>query len=625
MRIDKYLLTRTNQLIIDILIFGISFLAAFLIRFEGFPSIYPLHGLILICPYVVLARLILFALFRVYSITWRFISIYDARKIVGAILPGTAAMLLGRIFIPGKISYLKLPYGVITIEFLLVVLGTLGVRLLRRVTHEASRREHYGMEKGQGSKARVLLIGAGDAGNMVAKELNTRLDLGYKVVGFVDDDPAKFNQSIQGVKVLGSTSRLPELSREHQVQEAIITIANATSKDIRRIVDICGDTGLKVKIIPGLFEMLDDRIRITKIREIDINDLLGRSQVDFSNHQETVLEKYRGKRILITGAGGSIGSELCRQLVKLWPRELILVDKDENSIYEIDRELALQESGISAAPIITNIKNYDRMKHLFSKYRPEVVFHAAAHKHVPLMELNVSEAVLNNVAGTKNVVELAIAHGVERFVYISTDKAINPTSVMGATKRIGEVLIQGLAAGGGTKFSCVRFGNVIGSRGSVVPLFQKQIDRGGPVTITHPDIRRYFMSIAEAVQLIIQAGTLGDKGEIFVLDMGKPIRILDLAKDLIRLSGYSESDIEIKFVGLRPGEKLYEETLVDEERDKATEFRKIFIAPPAGQTPEKFESRVAELFAAAQGGKDEEVIRRLKAMDLGYNGEARPH
>ncbi len=625
MNFNKLLFNRVNQVILDSLVFAVSFLAGFLVRFEGFPSFYPFYKLIVVCPYFVLARLLCFYVARVYTISWRYFSIVDALRVVQAALPVSLALLLGRLFIPGEISILKWPYGVITIEFLLVVLGTLGTRMTRRMFHEASQRARYGGAATGANGRNVLLIGAGDAGNMVAKELINRKDLGYQIVGFIDDDPRKFGKSIQGIKVLGSTARLPDIVQKHRVQEAIITIANAGAKDIRRIVDVCRAVNLKAKIIPGLYEMLDEKVKITKIRQVDINDLLGRSLVKFDNQLPDVLEKYRNKRIMVTGAGGSIGSELCRQLVLLWPKELIMIDKDENSIYEIDTELASRKSGVKATPIIANIKNPTRMRSLFDQFRPEVVFHAAAHKHVPLMELNVCEAILNNIGGTKLLAELGSSAGVERFINISTDKAINPTSVMGSTKRIGEMLIQKLAAQSRTRFSCVRFGNVIGSRGSVVPLFQRQIADGGPITVTHPDIKRYFMSISEAVQLIIQAGTLGDKGEIFVLDMGKPIKILDLAKDLIRLSGYSESDIEVKFVGLRPGEKLYEETLVDEEKDQATQFRKIFVAPPTGKTPPNFDELVSALFTAAEQDDEEKIISILKEMDFGYNGEARPH
>jgi len=626
MNLTRLLFNKISQVVIDILVFSFSFLAAFLIRFEGFPSIYPFNKLLFVCPCIVLARLLCFYLGRVYVISWRHFSIRDALRLTKAALPLSLVMLFGRLLIPGEISTFKMPYGVIIIEFLLVILGTLSARIAWRIAHEASRKSSHSSANSGSYRKNVMLIGAGDAGNMVAKELINRADLGYRIVAFIDDDPQKLNNVIQGIKVMGGIDRLPDIVRRYCIQEAIITIANAGSKDIRRVVEACRGANLKVKIIPCVAEMMDDNVKITKIREVDINDLLGRSLVTFDNQAPEVLEKYQNKRIMVTGAGGSIGSELCRQLVSMWPKELIMIDKDENSIYEIDAELSSCKNGIKAWPIITNIKNRARMSSVVDQFRPEVVFHAAAHKHVPLMELNACEAVLNNIKGTMNMAELAVSNHVERFINISTDKAINPSSIMGSTKRINEILIQELAANNQkTRFACVRFGNVIGSRGSVVPLFQRQIANGGPITITHPDIQRYFMSISEAVQLIIQAGTLGNKGEIFVLDMGKPIKILDLVKDLIRLSGYSESDIEIQFVGLRPGEKLYEEMLVDEEKSTATQFKKIFIAPPNGITPPNFHDLVSSLLVSADEGHAEKVVAILKNMGIGYTAEARPH
>jgi FlaA1/EpsC-like NDP-sugar epimerase len=506
-------------------------------------------------------------------------------------------------------------------EFMFSLTGTLAVRMLWRVHCEDLRR---GRLRGSGSfdkYTKTILIGAGAAGNMIAKELKQRADLEIDVVGFIDDEPKQYGKQVLGIRVLGNTTQIPAISRRLGVQEAIITIVNASSKEIRRISELCAEAGLKTRIVPGLFELLDKRITITKVREIRIDDLLGRSVFQMEKHLEEVSRIYRGKRILVTGAGGSIGSELCRQLAALGPREIVLLDKDENSIFEIDNDLrARSTNGAAIHPVIANIMNANRLHVLFEKYRPEIVFHAAAHKHVPLMECNVAEAILNNVMGTNNLIDTARIYGVERFVFISTDKAVNPTSVMGATKKIGEVIIQEVAKTNSTKFACVRFGNVVGSRGSVIPLFQKQISMGGPVTVTHPEVRRYFMSISEAVHLIIQAGTLGEKGEIFVLDMGQPIKIIDMVKTLIRLSGQREEDIEIKYVGMRPGEKLYEEILIDEERSRATKFERIFIAPAT----EMLDGRVVGLkgiIDAAAAGDGDRVIRHLSSMGIGFHRE----
>lgn len=615
----KSILGQINQFVLDILVFLFSLFVSYVIRFEGFPKDYYFNQMLVTFPYLILARIISFYVFSVYSIVWKHVSIRDAFLIVKATLPPSLILLLLRLFSPTERLYLKLPLSVISLEFLLVLVGTGGIRITRRLSHELLEKEKFDHKIGHASK-KVFLVGAGNAGNLVAKEIETRPDVGYDVVGFIDDDPRKYGTVLQGKKILGNTSQIPFLAKKLNAREAIITMANASSKDIRRIVDICERAKLKVKIIPGIFEMLDENVKISKIREIDINDLLGRSLVTFENHLPAVVETYRGKRIMVTGAGGSIGSELCRQLAVLGPKEMILLDKDENSIYEIDTELNRAAHAYRLTPLIANLKNLDRLDKLFVKYRPDVVFHAAAHKHVPLMELNVAEAILNNVYGTRNAARLADKHGVERFIFISTDKAINPTSVMGASKKLGEIIIQGIAAESAIRFSCVRFGNVLGSRGSVVPLFQKQLARGGPLTLTHPDIKRYFMSISEAVQLIIQAGTIGDKGEIFVLDMGEQIKIIDLAKDLIKLSGYGEDDIEIRYIGLRPGEKLYEEILVDEERAKATRFEKIYIAPPVETDRGDIDKKLDEIIEAARAGNEAAIISGLKEAGIGYVG-----
>jgi len=616
--IHKIFLNKVNQVFLDIFVFLFAFFSSYFIRFEGIPPGNNLRQLLILFPYIVLARILLFRIFSVYSIVWKYISINDAIIIFKASSPITVLLLLGRILLPDELSLLRIPFSVIALEILLVLIGASGIRMLRRLIHELSRRETFSTHD-NGKIMRVLLIGAGDAGNLAAKELKQRLDLGLNVVGFVDDDSLKFNTVIQGIKVLGNTARIPEIVKKHNIEEAIITIANTSSKDIRRIVDICEGAKIKAKIVPGFFELLDDKVKVSKIREINIDDLLGRSVVNFENNLPEVTNHYRNKRILVTGAGGSIGTELCRQLSPLWPKELIMVDKDENSIFEIDAELNGESNAYNLSALVSDIRNLERLEYIFKRYRPDVIFHAAAHKQVPLMEFNMSEAVLNNALGTKNVAQLAVKYGVKNFIYISTDKAVNPTSVMGASKKVGEIIIQEMATKNDTKFSCVRFGNVLGSRGSVVPLFQNQIAKGGPITVTHPDVTRYFMSISEAVQLIIQAGAIGNKGEIFVLDMGNPIKILDLAKDLIRLSGFEDGDIEIKYIGLRQGEKLYEEVLVDEERMKATQFQKIFIGAPLHVDISKFSKTLNSLLQAANKFDERRIIESLEGMEIGYN------
>ncbi len=448
-----------------------------------------------------------------YSVAWRYISIREVFLITAALLPVTGVLFGMRLLLPAEHLFFRMPLSVIALEFLLGLVGTTGVRMARRLAHE---RTHRGALNNVGKPIRknVLLIGAGDAGNLVVKELRQRPDLGLNVVGFIDDDRKKFLSAMQGVRVLGDTSRLAEIARKKRVDEAIITIANASSKDIRRIQEACEGAKIKVRIVPGLFELFDDEVKIMKIRDINIEDVLGRSVVQFESHRQEIASHYRNKRIMVTGAGGSIGSELCRQLAGLKPGELVMLDKDEFSIYGIDGRMRQEFPEVKAVPLIGDVRSRSRLVPIFERFRPQIIFHAAAHKHVPLMEANIAEAISNNILGTKVTAELAARYGVENFIFISTDKAVNPTSVMGATKKIGEILIQELASASATRFSCVRFGNVLGSRGSVVPLFREQIAQGGPLTITHPDVRRYFMSISEAVQLIIQAGTIGDRGEI---------------------------------------------------------------------------------------------------------------
>ncbi|HOW86841.1 MAG TPA: nucleoside-diphosphate sugar epimerase/dehydratase [Candidatus Aminicenantes bacterium] len=620
-RIRQYVFTKASQVLIDLVVFLVAWVAAYGARFEILPTGHYLTQMAVLLPVIMVARLVTFHLFSIYTIVWRYVSIRDVFNLSLATLPVTVVLLVIRFLGPDSLSAYRVPLGVISLEFLLVLFGTAGARALRRLVLEEKKRESLG--RSAGPAKHVLLIGAGDAGNLVLREMKQRVDLGLSVVGFVDDDPEKHGRNIQGVGVLGGTADIPKIAARLGVDEAVITIANASSKDIRRVVGLCESAALKVKIVPGLLETLDDNVKITKVREIDIEDLLGRSVFQLEKHLPGVTEVYRGKRILVTGAGGSIGSELCRQLAALGPAEIVLLDKDENSIFEIDADLKDRRlDGVAIRPVISNIKNGDRLKVLFEKHRPEIVFHAAAHKHVPLMEANVAEAILNNVLGTINVVETAAAAGVERFIFISTDKAVNPTSVMGATKKLGEVVVQSKAKSSQTKFACVRFGNVLGSRGSAVPLFRKQIARGGPVTVTHPEMRRYFMSIPEAVHLIIQAGTVGDKGEIFVLDMGQPIKIVDLVKTLIRLSGHREDDIEIKFVGARPGEKLYEELLIDEERTKSTKFERIFIAPPVESLNGSALKGTNAIIEAATAGDVESILRGLAEMGIGYRRTA---
>jgi len=423
--------------------------------------------------------------------------------------------------------------------------------------------------------------------------------------------------------VLGSGEKLAQLVVKFDIEEVIISMATASQQTLARIVAKCRRANVPAKIIPSVQEILAGHMRISQLRETRAEELLGRESVEVPGFEQATRPVYRGKRILVTGAGGSIGSELVRQLERLAPSAIALLDKDENSVYELEQELLLRKKHMAVEPLIADIRNVGRLRHIFSEYRPQVVFHAAAHKHVPLMEKHPCEAVLNNVSGTKNVLDVAGEFHVERFVFISSDKAVNPFNVMGATKRVGEMLVQVLADGNGMRSACVRFGNVLGSRGSVIPLFQKQISQGGPVTITHPDVVRYFMTIEEAVQLILCAGTLARNGETFVLDMGNPRNILEMAREMIMLSGLEpEKDIETKITGLRPGEKLFEELVSSSERLLGTEFEKLSMIEPQRIATAAFWNDLKRLVQSAERNDRDQVREVLSDMGLGFNAGA---
>ncbi|HEY8420626.1 MAG TPA: nucleoside-diphosphate sugar epimerase/dehydratase, partial [Thermoclostridium sp.] len=418
-----------------------------------------------------------------------------------------------------------------------------------------------------------------DAGAMIAKEMELHTELNYRPVAFLDDSDYKKGKKVNGIPVLGGIDDVADVVERKSIDEIIIAIPSAKPAVLNRIYEQCVKTKCKVKILPSMSQLIDESIMLKRVKDVDIEDLLGREPIVVD--LEGVAGYLSGKVVLVTGGGGSIGSELCRQIASFGPKKLIMLDNYENGLYDILNELTRKYPELDIIPVIANIREMDRLKEIFGEYRPNIVFHAAAHKHVPLMENNPEEAIKNNVFGTWNVAHCADMYNTDRFVLISTDKAVNPTNVMGATKRIAEMIIQALDKKSKTEFVAVRFGNVLGSNGSVIPLFKKQIEQGGPVTVTHPDVTRFFMTIPEAVQLVIQAGAMAEGGEIFVLDMGEPVKILDLAKNLIRLSGFEPyEDIDIEITGLRPGEKLYEELLLNEEGLKATKHNKIFIAKP---------------------------------------------
>jgi FlaA1/EpsC-like NDP-sugar epimerase len=609
--------TQASQIIIDGALFALSLVAAELIRFEGLPRGADAWQLWVWLPLLVAVRLLVHWKLRVYRFIWRFVCLSDALVIGRSLFLVTSFLLALRLFYPHDAVFsivARLPLSVIALEFLLSLSVSLGARAGRRLLYERGKRSL--LAPGQSLK-RVVLYGAGRAGILLSRELGSHPDI--EILGFVDDDPKKVGTVISGIRVLGSGDSLEEIAQHARVDEVIVSIATASPDALRRILSRCKRIPIPAKIIPSLQEILRRQASIGHVRDIRIEDLLGRGSVEVGEFDQDVRRAYQGKRILVTGAGGSIGSELVRQLLLLDPRCVAILDKDENSVYELEQELKLKDPQAPIEAVIADVRNRDRLRALMAEFKPEVVFHAAAHKHVPLMEKHPCEAILNNVRGTKNLLEVSLQSGVERFVFISSDKAVNPTNVMGATKRVGEKLVQ-TCAGGRMRLACVRFGNVMGSRGSVIPLFQKQIAEGGPITITHPDIVRYFMTIPEAVQLVLCAGSLAHQGELFVLDMGSPRKILDLAHQMLWLCGLEPGkDMQIAITGLRPGEKMHEELTRPDEKLCPTRFEKIsaILQSPLEDHASFFEE-LAGLIEAAEHNEREAVYEMLSSMALGF-------
>ena len=559
---------------IDAILINLAYAMAFYIRFDGdftgkmFSQYLPIYLENLVT--FTLIKLFIFYAFGMYKNLWRYASIEEVFQIV----------ITSFVANTGIITYMVLtqqmmPRSIYMLTFMLDTVLIGGVRLSVRATR--NMRENNVFRKKD--YKRVLIVGAGRAGALIIKELKNHDNLNSKPIGVIDDDESKLGARINGVPVLGDRYHIRKIVESKKIDEIIIAIPSVSKKEIRQVVEECSKTKCKLKIVPGIYELIDGQVSIKKIREVRIEDLLGREPVKVDLEE---ISGYVGNKVvLITGGGGSIGSELCRQIATFKPKKLLILDIYENNAYDIQNELLRKYPDLQLEVLIASVRDKARLEEIFNTYSPQVVFHAAAHKHVPLMENNPQEAIKNNVFGTKNVAECAHEYGSEKFVLISTDKAVNPTNIMGATKRVAEMIIQSMNVNSKTEFVAVRFGNVLGSNGSVIPLFKKQIDEGGPVTVTHPEVTRYFMTIPEAVQLVIEAGAMAKGGEIFVLDMGEPVKIIDLAKNLIRLSGFEpDVDMEIKVVGLRPGEKLYEELLMDEEGLSATKNDKIFVGKP---------------------------------------------
>ncbi len=574
-------------IILDAVLVNCAYFGALFLRFDGAVPAEYTAAYLYIAPAATLLTLLAYYYAGLYRKMWQYASVKEIYDILqGVTAAGLLVVAVAYVFIYHQGAIHPLPRSIYPLAWLLNLIFTGGSRFCLRSFREF-RRDSGASKKGRAATApalrrRALIVGAGDAGAVVVRELRNHPSLALEPVGFIDDDPRKQGLYLLGLPVLGKREDIPRIVRKYDADEIIIAIPSAPGRVIREIVDICKKTGARLKTLPGVYELINGRVSVGQIREVQVEDLLGREPVQLN--LDEIAAYLAGKVILVTGAGGSIGSELCRQIARFNPASLILLDNTENNLFEIDQELRERFPELDAPVQLADIRDEERIDHIFEKYRPQVIFHAAAYKHVPMMERFPEHAVSNNIYGTYTVASAAERYGAEIFILVSTDKAVRPTSVMGATKRAAELIIQHFegeskARGGRTRYAAVRFGNVLGSRGSVIPIFKRQIARGGPVTVTHPDMVRYFMTIPEAVQLIIQAGALARGGEIFVLDMGEPVKIVDLARDLIRLSGLEPGeDIEIKFTGIRPGEKLREELFTDREKMSATRHSRIFIA-----------------------------------------------
>ena len=577
------------------------------------PTVYWLIGVSLI------VKPLFFAYFGLYRRMWSYASVREMTLIVLAVTTASLVVSVVMISLHSLGVFAGLSRSALAIDWLLTIILCGGLRFTMRILAE-----NASQSTAKSKTRRALIVGAGDAGALVARELQKNSQVNLLAVGFVDDNPTKQHQQIYGIPVVGKLTEMARLLDNHRIDEVIIAIPSAPGSVIRTVADVCRLKGIPFRTMPGIYELLGGKVSVSRLRDVDITDLLRREPARIRD--EEIGEALNGRVVLVTGAGGSIGRELCRQIARWGPAELLMLGHGENSIFEALLDLQESFPSLPARPLICDVRDRDRLENVMMRHRPQVVFHAAAHKHVPMMEKNVEEAVTNNILGTRNLVDLSLAHGVERLVMISTDKAIRPVNVMGATKRIGEMIVLDAAARSGRAYSVVRFGNVLGSRGSVVPIFKRQIARGGPITITHPDMRRYFMTIPEAVYLVLQSATLSRGGETYVLNMGQQVRILDLAEDLIRLSGLVPGkDIEIVFTGVRPGEKLSEDLWDEGCSFKATPHPDIYHLEVQDELHgEELRRAVNELGRLAQEGDATSIIRLLDELIPGSEVRCTP-
>ncbi len=590
-------------IITHLLLAGVAYWLAFLLRFEFVISGYYWKFFLETLPVILLIKILVFNFTGIFHGLWRYVSIGDLWQIFKANVISTLVFVLLVVMMHGFSGF---PRSIFILDMVFSVSLIAGVRFFTRLFRERFNPAVILRKKN------TLIVGAGQAGILMLKECRNNPAMGLFVRGFIDDDPAKKNQVVYGVKVYGGRKDIPELASKFSIEEIILAIPSGKGEAIRDILSYCRVPGVRIRIIPGLGKIISGDLEL-RPREVLPEDLLGREMVEVN--QDGIRQYLKDKKVLVTGAGGSIGSELCRQISAHSPSQVVLLDHNENDVYFLVAELKAKYPGVKFVTIIGDVKDIGLLKNVFVKSRPQVVFHSAAHKHVPLMQENPIAAVKNNIFGSRNLIYASNHYGVERFVLISTDKAVNPINIMGMTKRVAEMILQAKARKSRTKFMAVRFGNVIGSAGSVVPLFKRQIEAGGPVTVTHPEAERYFMSIREAVSLVLEAGALGKGGEIFILDMGEQIKIVDIARNLIGLSGLAVGkDIFLEFVGLREGEKLSEELLLNIEKDRVTKNKKIYMTEPNHFDPLKLRRQVKELESYANLMDEKKVVQRMKEI-----------
>lgn len=607
---NLWFLRRPMQFLADVTILCCAYFSAYLLRLDFQIDEYHFNNALNQLPFVVFIQFASLFLVGAYSIIWRYISLEDIKVFLKAAFISAVILVAFRLlFSPAQFVRWQVPSSIILLDTGLAFAGLLALRVLRRFVYELGEKRQFIGGKRRLKRKATLLVGAGRIGAALAKEMIGRADAELDVKGFVDDDRRKKGGSVGGVKVLGTSEDMARLIDELNIEQVVIAIDQAQGKEIRRILDVCRAIPVKARIVPSLNEIAHGRVNVSRIRDVQIEDLLGREPIQLDD--ENLHEFLSGKVVMVTGAGGSIGSELIRQITNYQPKLILLVERAEYLLFQIERELVKDFPETNFLPLIADVCDEARIRDIFANYQPEVIFHAAAHKHVPLMEANCAEAIKNNVLATRLLGKIAGENGVKDFVLISTDKAVNPTSVMGASKRIAEIAIQGLDKIYPTNYIAVRFGNVLGSAGSVVPIFREQIRKGEAITVTDPKMTRYFMTIPEASQLVLQAGALGEGGEIFILDMGEPVRILDLAEDMIRLSGLNPyEDIDVVFTGIRKGEKLFEELEITGENLLKTKHPKIFIGKITTYEPQEV-SEILEYFKQAVIENDEAKIRTL--------------